>query len=150
MYRRAATDIVVAEVVVPQGLAVAYLPGVSDNVAPTIEQLGIPVTIVGAGTLSQLEPGRTPVLVIGPRAYEANDTLAANAAVVLEFARRGGTVVVQYGQHEMMQQGALPYPVTIERRADRVTEEDAPVRALDPASSVLTYPNRITERDFAG
>jgi hypothetical protein len=123
---------------------------VSDNVAPTIEQLGIPVTIVGAGALSQLAPGRTPVLVIGPRAYEANDTLAANAGAVLEFARRGGTVVVQYGQQEMMQPGVLPYPITIERRADRVTEEDAPVRVLDPASSVLTYPNRITERDFAG
>ena len=150
MYRRAATDIVVADVVVPEGLAVAYLPGVSDNVAPTIEQLGIPVTIVGAGALSRLEPGRTSVLVIGPRAYEANDTLAANAAAVLEFARRGGTVVVQYGQQEMMQSGFLPYPITIERRADRVTEEDAPVRVLDAGSSVLTYPNRITERDFAG
>jgi hypothetical protein len=57
---------------------------------------------------------------------------------------------VQYGQQEMTRPGVLPYPVTIERRADRVTEEDAPVRVLDAASSILTYPNRITERDFAG
>jgi LmbE family N-acetylglucosaminyl deacetylase len=150
MYRRAATDMVVADVVVPAGLAVAYVRGVSDNVAPTIEQLGISVTLVGAAGLSQLDPARTPVLVIGPRAYEANDTLAANAGTVLDFARRGGTVVVQYGQHEMMQAGVMPYPITIERRADRVTEEDAPVRVLDASSSILSYPNRITDRDFAG
>jgi LmbE family N-acetylglucosaminyl deacetylase len=150
LYRRATTDIVAADVVVPTGLAVAYLPGVSDNVAPAIEQLGIPVSVIGAGAVALLDPQRTPVLVIGPRAYEANDTLMANAGPVLEFARRGGTVVAQYGQHEMMQQGVLPYPISVERRADRVTEEDAPVRFVDPASPLLTYPNRITERDFAG
>jgi hypothetical protein len=150
LFRRATTDIVATEVVVPTGLAVAYLPGVSDNVAPTIEQLGIPVTVIGAAALSRLDPLRTPVLVIGPRAYEANDTLAATAGAVLDFARRGGTVVVQYGQHEMMQPGVMPHPITIERRADRVTEEDTPVRFVDPASSILTYPNRISERDFAG
>jgi hypothetical protein len=150
LYRRAMTDVVVADVVVPTGLSVAYLPGVSDNVAPTIEQLGIPVTVIDAAALAQLDPARTSVLVIGPRAYETNDSLTANAAAVLDFARRGGTVVVQYGQHEMMQPGIMPYAITIERRADRVTEEDAPVRVLDPTSPILTYPNRITDRDFAG
>ncbi|MDQ3997597.1 MAG: hypothetical protein M3303_11365, partial [Gemmatimonadota bacterium] len=150
LYRRAVTDVVAADLAVPPGLAVAYLPGVSDNVAPTIEQLGIPVALISASALASLDPARTPVLVIGPRAYETNDTLAATAAAVLEFARRGGTVVVQYGQHEMMQPGIMPYPITIERRADRVTDEDAPVRVVDAASSVLTYPNRITNRDFAG
>jgi hypothetical protein len=144
------TDVVSADVAVPPGLTVAYLPGVSDNVAPVIEQLGVPVTVIDPAALPLLDPARTSVLVIGPRAYEANDSLAAGAAAVLEFARRGGTVVVQYGQAEMMQPGIMPYPITLERRADRVTEEDAPVRVLDPASPILTYPNRITDRDFAG
>jgi LmbE family N-acetylglucosaminyl deacetylase len=150
LYRRAVTDVVSADVAVPADLTVAYLPGVSDNVAPVIEQLGIPVTVIDASALPLLDPARTSVLVIGPRAYEANDSLAANAASVLEFARRGGTVVVQYGQQEMMQPGIMPYPIALERRADRVTEEDAPVRVLDPASPILVYPNRITDRDFAG
>jgi LmbE family N-acetylglucosaminyl deacetylase len=150
LYRRAVTDVVSADVAVPAGLTVAYLRGVSDNVASVIEQIGIPVTVVDPAALPLLEPARTPVLVIGPRAYEANDSVAANAAAVLEFARRGGTVVVQYGQHEMLQPGIMPYPIAIERRADRVTEEDAPVRVLDAASPILTYPNRITDRDFAG
>jgi LmbE family N-acetylglucosaminyl deacetylase len=150
LYRAAVTDVVATDVAVPIGLSVAYLLGVGDNVAPTIEQLGIPVTLVAAAAVPNLDPARTRVLVIGPRAYEANDSLRANASAVLDFARRGGTVIVQYGQHEMMQPGIMPYPITVERRADRVTEEDAPVRVLDPASSILTYPNRVTDRDFAG
>jgi hypothetical protein len=107
------------------------------------------VTVIGASTVAELDPARTPVLVVGPRAYEANDSLTANAGAVLDFARRGGTVVVQYGQHEMTRPGIMPYPITIERRADRVAEEDAPVRVLDPASPILNYPNRISEQDFA-
>jgi LmbE family N-acetylglucosaminyl deacetylase len=150
LYRRAVTELVAADVVVPRGLVVAYLAGVSDNVAPVIEQFGIPVTVIGVAALADLDPARTPVLVIGPRAYEANDSLTANAAAVLDFARRGGTVVVQYGQHEMTRPGIMPYPITLERRADRVTEEEAPVRVLDDGSRILNYPNRISERDFAG
>ncbi|MFN2567737.1 MAG: PIG-L family deacetylase, partial [Gemmatimonadaceae bacterium] len=121
IYRPAVLDVEAVDVRVPAGLRVAYVRGVGDNVAPAIEQLGIPVTLIDAAALPSLDPARTPVLVIGPRAYEANDTLVANAAAVLDFARRGGTVVVQYGQHEMTQPGIMPYPITLERRADRVT-----------------------------
>jgi LmbE family N-acetylglucosaminyl deacetylase len=149
VFRRATLELEAVDVAIP-ALSVAYLRGVSDNVAPMIEQLGVPVTVIDASAIASLDPARTRVLVIGPRAYEANDSLRANAASVLEFARRGGTVVVQYGQQEMMQPGIMPYPIVIERRADRVTEEDATVRVLDATSPILTYPNRITDRDFAG
>jgi len=44
----------------------------------------------------------------------------------------------------------MPYPISLSRPADRVTEEDAPVRITDPGARELTYPNRITERDFDG
>jgi LmbE family N-acetylglucosaminyl deacetylase len=150
LYQQAALEIEAVDVVVPQGLSVAYVAGVSDNVAPAIEKLGVPVTPVGAAALAGLDPARTPVLVIGPRAYEANDSLRANAEAVLDFARRGGTVVVQYGQHEMARPGIMPHPIALERRADRVSEEDAPVRVLDRSSPILDHPNRITDRDFAG
>jgi hypothetical protein len=149
-YRPAVVEISAVDVNVPSTLKVAYISGVGDNVAPMLQQLGVPVTVIDAAALPVADLSRFTTLVIGPRAYESNDALVANAAAVLGFARRGGTVVVQYGQHEMMQPGIMPYPVTIERRADRVTEEDSPVRVTDAASRVLTYPNRITERDFTG
>jgi hypothetical protein len=58
--------------------------------------------------------------------------------------------VVQYGQYEMLAPGILPYPVTLARPADRVTVENSPVRIIDSTATVLTAPNRITERDFEG
>jgi hypothetical protein len=150
VFRRAALQVEAVDLAPPRAVTVAYLPGVSDNVAPLIEQLGIPVTLIEPTAIAQLDPSRTAVLVIGPRAYESDDALAANAAAVLDFARRGGTVVVQYGQAEMTRPGVMPYPIALARPADRVTEEDSPVRITDPGSRILTYPNRITERDFAG
>jgi hypothetical protein len=44
----------------------------------------------------------------------------------------------------------MPYPVTIVRPADRVTEETAAVRITDPASPILNSPNRIGPADWAG
>jgi len=50
----------------------------------------------------------------------------------------------------MQTPGFLPYPITLGRTAERVTDEKAPVRVLDPASRLLAYPNRITQDDFKG
>ena len=44
----------------------------------------------------------------------------------------------------------MPYPITLDRRAQRVSIEDAPVSVLDPRSPLLAAPNRITPADFAG
>jgi hypothetical protein len=41
-----------------------------------------------------------------------------------------------------------PYPFSIGR--GRVTREEAPVTFTDPAHSLLTYPNKITNNDFQG
>jgi hypothetical protein len=89
-------------------------------------------------------------VVVGTRAYEASPTLMANNPRLLAYARNGGTLVVQYGQYEMLNPGMMPYPITLGRPADRVTVEGAPVRVLDPTASVLAAPNAITTRDFDG
>jgi hypothetical protein len=59
-------------------------------------------------------------------------------------------MVVQYGQYEMARPGVMPYPVTLGRPAQRVTIEEAPVTALDPALPVLLAPNRLGPADWAG
>jgi hypothetical protein len=89
-------------------------------------------------------------VVVGPRAYEANAALRANNARLLAWTAAGGTMVVQYGQYEMMRPGVMPYPITLGRPAQRVTLEDAPVTPVDPAARVLTAPNRLTAADWQG
>ena len=80
--------------------------------------------------------------------YASSDTrihvASTSVALLLDYARNGGTVVVQYGQEEMAQPGLMPFPVTYSRPADRVTVEGAPVKVLDPSSPLLASPNRIT------
>jgi hypothetical protein len=44
----------------------------------------------------------------------------------------------------------MPYPITLNRPADRVTVENAPVKILDPSLAILAGPNRITASDFSG
>jgi hypothetical protein len=145
------TKISAVDVRLPPALRVAYVPGVGDNVAPMLEQLGVPVSVLTPAELSG--DGRLSgfsTVVIGPRAYEASPELAQANDRLFEFARRGGTVVVQYGQYEMARPGMMPYPITLGWPHDRVTEEDAPVRMLDAGAPELRSPNRLTGQDFAG
>jgi hypothetical protein len=50
----------------------------------------------------------------------------------------------------MQEPGVMPYPITLDRRAQRVSIEEAPVTVVDRASPLLAAPNRITAADFAG
>jgi LmbE family N-acetylglucosaminyl deacetylase len=131
-------------------LRIGYIRGVSDNVPPMLEQLGLPVTELDPATLPQTNLSHYSTIVIGPRAYEANPALAVNNAVLTRFVNDGGTIVTQYGQYELLQPGLLPYAITLTRPADRVTDEQATVRVIDPASPLLARPNKIGEADFAG
>jgi LmbE family N-acetylglucosaminyl deacetylase len=131
-------------------LRIAYIRGVSDNVPPMLEELGLPVTELDPAALPQTNLSRYSTIVIGPRAYEANPALVANNAVLMRFVNDGGTIVTQYGQFEYAQPGILPYAISLSRPADRVTDEHAAVRVIDPASPLLARPNKIGEADFAG
>jgi hypothetical protein len=43
-----------------------------------------------------------------------------------------------------------PLPLSLGRSAERVVDEQAPVKLLDPADPLLRSPNSITEADFDG
>jgi hypothetical protein len=150
LYRPAELHLSVVDVKVPPRLVVGYIPGVGDNVEPMLEQLGLHVTVLDPASLGATDLSRFTTIVIGPRAYEASPALVASNARLLGFVRSGGTLVVQYGQFEMAQPGILPYPITLSRPADRVTDETAPVRILDAAAGVLNWPNKIRPHDFDG
>ncbi len=150
LYRPATLAIEAVDAVIPRGLTVAYIPGVGDNVAPMLEQLGVAVTLLDPASLPRTDLSKFGAVVVGSRAYEASDALVANNARLLDYARDGGTLVVQYGQYEMTQPGIMPFPITLGRPADRVTVEGSPVTLLDAGAPLLVSPNRITARDFDG
>ncbi len=150
LYRRAALTVDAVDAALPPRLDVAYVRGVGDNVAPMLQELGVPLTVLDPAHLATVDLSQFTDLVIGTRAYEAHPELAAANARLLAWVRHGGTMVVQYGQYEMTAPGRLPYPISLSRPAARVTDENAPVRILLPNDPVLTWPNRITSDDWTG
>jgi len=50
----------------------------------------------------------------------------------------------------MTQPGAMPFPITLARPADRVTDEDAAVTIDAAGAKELAYPNKIGASDFDG
>ena len=150
LYRDAAVAIEAVDLKVPPDAVIAYIQGVGDNSAAMLQQLGLRVTVLNPADIPKTDLSRYNAIVVGTRAYESNDALVANNAALLDYVKRGGTMVVQYGQTEMQKPGIMPFPVTISRPADRVTDEASPIRVLDPKARVLTYPNAIADADFAG
>ncbi|HEX8848311.1 MAG TPA: PIG-L family deacetylase [Gemmatimonadaceae bacterium] len=147
LYRDAVTTLQAVDIVAPK-VSVAYIPGVGDNVAPTLAQLGVDLTVIDPAKLAGENLARFNTVVVGPRAYESSPALVAANGKLLDYVKQGGRLVAQYEQNIMTQPGIMPYPITLARPADRVTDESAPVRMI--GGSVLTSPNRISAQDFAG
>jgi hypothetical protein len=150
LYRDATLALQAVDVQLPAVARVAYVPGVGDNVAPTLQQLGVPLTVLTPAAVATTDLSGYGAVVLGPRAYESSPELVANNARLLDYVRGGGTLVVQYQQYAVTEPGMAPYPMTLTRPADRVTDEKAPVRILSSAAPLLTAPNRITQEDFGG
>jgi LmbE family N-acetylglucosaminyl deacetylase len=149
-YRYASVQVIAVPASLPRNPRIAYLQGVGDNVGPLLGQLGMQVTTIAPSDFGTTDLSSFGAIVVGPRAFAASPVLAALAPRLQAFARAGGTVVVQYGQQEMQVPGILPYPITLERTARRVTDENAPVKILDPSARLLSFPNRIVPDDFNG
>ena len=150
LYSDASTLVRAFDVRVPAGLRVGYIEGAGEEGPGVLAQLGIRPTLIDEDALAGGDLARFDVIVAGSRAYEVRPDLARHNARLLDWVRRGGTLVVQYNKYELIQGNFAPYPLTMARPHGRVTDETAPVRLLEPSHPVFTTPNRITDADFAG
>jgi LmbE family N-acetylglucosaminyl deacetylase len=135
--------------------SVGYVEGTGDAIPDALRQLGINVTILSPKDIATADLSKFPTIVLGVRAYAVRDDLRAYNKRLMEYVSNGGTLVVQYNRaNEIGNAQIAPYPVTLENvnqnNSERVTHEDAPVKILDPSSSILNVPNKITDKDFDG
>ena len=140
------------EITVPSRLTVAYLQGVGDFIIPYLRQLGVRVNVLDYDELLNADLSRFTTIVVGPRAYEAHPELVASNAKLLEFTRRGGTLLVMGGTTATYAYNVFPYPLGAgpDGVTDRVTMENAKVTVASPTPRYLSWPNRITEADWGG
>ncbi len=136
------------DVKVKPSLTVGYVEGVGDDVAEAIEQLGARVEFLDADDLAWGELGRFDVIVTGVRAYERRADLRAYNQRLIDYARSGGTVIVNYNKFEFNDAQYGPYPGKVGR--ERVTDENAELRVLAPQHPVFTTPNAIGRPDWMG
>ena len=129
---------------------VGYVRGASDRVPEALLAIGIPVETLSPRQLEHGDLSRYDAIVVGPRAYETDASLVAANGRLLDYVRGGGLLIVQYQQGGFSAGNFAPEKLEIKRPIDRVTDETAPVRLLDPSHPLFTTPNRIGERDWDG
>ncbi len=143
IYDSAAATLKVIDVRVPSNLTVGYIMGVGDQVPPAIEQLGATIETLTADDLAWGNLSRFDAIVTGVRAYERREDLRANNRRLLDYVKEGGTMIVQYNKYEFNEAQYGPFPAKVS--SNRVTDEFAPVVALDAHNPVFTAPNEINE-----
>src|SRR5437879_4454247 len=111
---------------------------------------GVPIELLGPDTLARGDLSRYDAIVIGSRAYETEPALVASNGRLLDYARAGGLVIVQYQQYPFVNGGFAPYRLSIARPHDRVTDETAAVTVRDSASPAFHVPNEIGPDDWRG
>lgn len=131
----------VVDVKTISGLRVGYINGVGDQVPPAIEQLGAKLSFIDQDELASGDLSKYDTIVTGVRAYERRADLRAYNQRLLDYAARGGTVIVQYNKMEFNQAEYGPYPAKVS--GDRVSDETVPVKILAPDDPVFNFPNKI-------
>ena len=144
------SQIRLAPIALPALSRVGYVRGAADRVPEALLGIGVPLELIGPDSLARGDLSRYDAIVIGSRAYETEPALVANNGRLLDYARNGGLLVVQYQQYPFIDGGFAPYPLTMARPHDRVTDENAPVTELDPSHAVFHYPNQIGTEDWRG
>ncbi|MGH9727183.1 MAG: PIG-L family deacetylase [Candidatus Acidiferrales bacterium] len=135
----------------PPHLRVGYIAAGIDPVPQSLQQLGINVDMLDEGALEFGDLSRYDAIVVGIRAYELRPDLMSANRRLLDYAERGGTLIVQY-ERDFAWNKLLPAPfrAKMDQPAERTTDENSPVRFVDPSSPLLNYPNRIMQDDFRG
>jgi hypothetical protein len=137
----------VVDVKTAPNINVGYIVGVGDQVPPALEQLGARVSYIDQDELAWGDLSKHDVIITGVRAYERRADLRAYNKRLLEYAERGGTVIIQYNKMEFNQEDYGPYPAKVS--GNRVSDETVPVKVLAPTDPVFNFPNKIGPATWA-
>jgi len=130
---------------------VGYIPGPGDEVAAALRQVGYQVTILNDEALSKEPLSQYQAIVVGVRAFNANERLPFHHKKLMDYVAGGGTLIAQYNTSNFVSKAPTeigPYAFEISR--DRVTDETAEVTFEVPSHPVLQSPNKLSESDFEG
>ncbi|MEO6911358.1 MAG: PIG-L family deacetylase [Edaphobacter sp.] len=146
-YRSATYRTTGVDVKTAPGLKIGYVMGTGDDVARSMEDLGIHVSSLSPQDIANGDLSQYDAIVLGIRAYAARPELRTFNNRLLDYTKNGGTVVVQY-QTQEFDHNYGPFPLTLSSDPEKVVEEDCKVQILASNDPLLSWPNKITEADF--
>jgi LmbE family N-acetylglucosaminyl deacetylase len=141
----------VLNLIVPARLHIGYIAAENDTLPEILSQIGIRVDMLDEVALAFGDLSEYDAITVGIRAYELRPDLLRTNARLLDYVKRGGTLLVQY-QRDFAWNQELPAPfkATMPGETSRVTDANSPVRFLAPDDPLLNSPNKITLEDFRG
>jgi LmbE family N-acetylglucosaminyl deacetylase len=147
--------LVYADALVVGGRKVGYLPSYDETLERSLAALGVDAKKLTVEDIAKSDLSPFHTIIIDNRGYEAHQDLIPVNNRLLKYVEDGGTLVVFYHRinewnpNEGRGRPQLaPLPILVGN--ERVTEEDAPVMFLQPRHPILNFPNKITQKDFAG
>ncbi|HEU4478573.1 MAG TPA: hypothetical protein VFR80_08645, partial [Pyrinomonadaceae bacterium] len=138
---------------VAKALRVGYVPSFDKTLEQSLDALGVPSEKL---TVDQIQEGALTsykTIILDNRAYYAHPELIRANSRLFSFVQEGGTLVVFYHKDSEWNPNPdrgrpqlAPYPIIL--GDERVTEEVAPIKFLQPRHAILNYPNKIRSADF--
>ncbi|MCX7550327.1 PIG-L family deacetylase [Xanthomarina sp. F2636L] len=132
-----------------KGENIGYIVGAGDVVPESLEQIGYKVTLLKPEDINPEILSQFDAVVVGIRAYNILETIKFKQQQLFDFVANGGNMIVQYNTNHQLKVDAIA-PYNLELSKDRVTDEYAEVKFLEPKHPVLNTPNKITQEDFNG
>ena len=145
--------VVYSDAHVASGLQVGYVPSFDQTIERSLAALGVSAKALTVDDIKSADLAPYNTIIIDNRGYEAHPELIAANSKLLDFANNGGTLIVFYHKSnewnpdpKRNRPQLAPFPILL--GDDRVTDETAPVKFLQPAHPLLNFPNKIKLSDF--
>ena len=135
---------------------IGYIMGAGDLIPEALRELGAEVTLLSPADLAGGNLSKYDAIVTGVRAINTRPDLRAAKERLFDYVEEGGTLVVQYNTFSFRGPSVAfgPYPLEEQQRTrdriDRIVDENAPVKLVEPDHPLLQAPNRISVSDFDG
>jgi LmbE family N-acetylglucosaminyl deacetylase len=150
LHARAATDTVLVRkfnVEVAKNVNVGVVKSYDNTVESALHELGVKYKLLDEKDF-QGDLRKYTSVIVDIRAYLVRDDLKKDNPLLLEYAKKGGNLIVMYQKDFEWKSEYAPYPLRISHL--RVVDETAPIRVLVPDHPLFNYPNKITASDWDG
>jgi hypothetical protein len=128
---------------------IGYIQGAGDAIPASLRQIGYTVIELSDDDITPDKLANFHAVILGIRAYNTNERAKFYQKHLHDYVAKGGALIIQYNTNTRLKVAEIA-PYTIKLSSNRVTEENAEVRIINPNHEILNNPNKISKVDFEG